>query len=164
MWLTWGSFALVQIVTNRYMKGRFWGTTMWIHRFFGLACLSFTGVFATKAWYEAFGWGIGNPLAIMNNSHSYFVFPVLWFVLFVVSGGIFTRSVMRRSMWNTKRALRIKMIHRICAYFVLLCGLLGIATGIYHYRVNKKHYSDFPLEWVHSIIFVLILGTMEVVW
>ena len=146
------------------MRGRFFGTTMYIHAFFGVACLSFTGVFAVKAWSLAWNWDYSNSIGIVSNYHSLFVFPVLWLILFVVLGGVMARSIMNRAVWDTRRALRFRMCHRIIAYFVLLSGLCAIATGIYQYRTYPSYASDFPLEWVHISCFVLILGSMEMAW
>jgi hypothetical protein len=60
--------------------------------------LLITGIFAIWAWYTV-GW------KIIDNGHSYFAFPVLFLVLFVVIGGVVSRSVGNRNVWNTAQAL-----------------------------------------------------------
>jgi heme A synthase len=62
---------------------------MWIHRLSGVIILLITFAFAFWAW-KKLGW------EIMDNSHSYFVFPVLFSVFFVAVGGVASRSILRR--------------------------------------------------------------------
>jgi cytochrome b involved in lipid metabolism len=129
------------------------GVHMWIHRITGTLILAVTLGFAIRAWQK-----IGT---ILDNLHSYFVFPVLFLVFFVAMGGVASRSILRRSKWNTALALRFKHGHRLAGYFLILMALGGIMAGIYFYRVNPKHPSDFPLEWVHGVTFVFVVVIVE---
>ena len=155
MWIAWSLFSLVMISSNRYLKGHLWNSRMWIHRIFGALILIITLYFAIMAW-KNLGW------EILDNIHSYFVFPVLFSVLFVVLLGVATRSIMRRSVWNTKFALNFKLVHKVFAYSIIVCGNLAIAAGIYEYRVNPKHPSDFALEWLNICFFVFFFLTIEI--
>ena len=86
-----------------------------------------TLTFAIWAWNKL-GWNI------IDNEHSYFVFPVLFLVVIVAAFGIASRSAMRRAVWNTKCALCVKNTHRVIAYLILLSAFLAVYYGIYFYR------------------------------
>lgn len=136
------------------------GATMWIHRISGLTIAVITLIFAIWAWSK-----IGpNGWKILNNEHSYFVFPVLFLILVIMAGGIATRSQLRRSVWNTKRALNVKWAHKIAAYLVILSAYCAIYYGILFYRQNPKHPSDFPLEWVQVVTVALVVVVLELVY
>ena len=128
---------------------------MWIHRIFGALILIITLYFALMAW-KTLNW------LVIDNVHSYFAFPVLFSVFFVVIFGVATRSILRRSVWNTKFALRFKNFHRIFAYLIIISGNLAIAAGIYEYRINPKHPSDFALEWLGLSFFILLILILEI--
>ena len=155
MWLAWGVLAIVQISSNRYMKGSHWDTRMWIHRISAGIIIVITLVFALYAW-GFLGW------AVIPNGHSVFVFPVLFLVLIVAILGVATRSMLRRQVWNTKSALVMKRVHWVFAYLIIVLGIGAIITGIYSYRTNPKHESDIPLEWIHLVVFILVVLALEV--
>jgi hypothetical protein len=127
LWAAWTIFAIVQIASTRWLKGSIPGTNMWVHRINGMLIIVITLTFAIWAWNKL-GW------TILNNEHSYFVFPVLFLVLVVAALGIASRSCMRRTVWNTKKALCVKNIHRAVAYLVLLSAFLAVYYGILFYR------------------------------
>lgn len=54
-----------------------------------------------------------------------------------------------------------KQWHKIPAYGVLGAGFFAIYFGIYYYRISPKHYSDFPLEILEALLFILVAGGME---
>ena len=64
--------------------------------------------------------------------------------------------------WKTRMALRLKKTHKICAYLTILSGVLAVFFGIYFYRINPKHPSDVPLEWIHIGFYFLIFLVIEV--
>ena len=41
---------------------------------------------------------------------------------------------------------------------------LGVSFGIYNYRNNSRHLSDFPLEWLNAGISILILIVAEIIF
>lgn len=58
MWGAWGVLGLVQLLTNRYLKGgNGWRYTMWVHRISGTLTLLITLVMALLALKEA-GWEV----------------------------------------------------------------------------------------------------------
>jgi hypothetical protein len=71
---------------------------------------------------------------------------------------------MNRAVWNTGCALKLKMAHKILAYLILLSGFGAVAFGIYFYRINPKHASDVPLEWIQMGIFGSVLLICELVY
>jgi hypothetical protein len=155
MWFAWGVFSLVQVSSNRYMKGSHWDSRMWIHRLSGGIIVVITLFYALYA-FGYVGW------AVIDNGHSYFVFPILALVLIVAVLGVMTRSCLRRKKWNTKTALVMKRVHWVFAYLIIALGIGAIMTGIYYYRTNPKHESDIPLEWIHLLLFVLAVVILEV--
>lgn len=157
MWLAWGVFSLVQISSNRYMKGSHWDTRMWIHRISGGIIVVITLIYALYA-FGYLGW------KVLDNGHSYFVFPVLALVLIVAILGVITRSMLRRSVWSTKSALVMKRVHWFFAYLIIILGIGAVMTGIYYYRINPKHESEIPLEWIHLTLFVLAITLLEVLY
>lgn len=56
------------------------------------------------------------------------------------------------------------MGHQIFAYLIILSANLGVAFGIYYYRNNSRHFSDFPLEWLNAAISILILAIAEILF
>ena len=157
LWAAWTIFAIVQVSSNRYLKGTMPGATMWIHRISGLTIAIITLTFAIWAWSK-----IGkNGWVILDNEHSYFVFPVLFLIVFIIAGGITTRSMMRRTVWGTRKALIVKMGHKIIAYLVILSAFCAVYYGILFYRQNPKHASDFPLEVVQVVCLSVVIVTLE---
>ena len=154
LWSAWSIFGLIQVSSNRYFKGACWKRTMMMHRISGMVILVLTLYYAAKAW-STLGW------KVIPNLHSVFVFPVLGLIVLIAFGGIFTRSRLRRSVWQTKGALMIKNIHKGFAYFVLIWSYFAIATGIHFYRMNPAHPSDFPLEYLHMTVMALIVFSLE---
>jgi hypothetical protein len=43
-----------------------------------------------------------------------------------------------------------------------LSANLGVAFGIYNYRKNDYHRSDFPLEWLNAAVSISILLLAEI--
>ena len=156
MWAAWTIFAIVQISSTRWLKGTLPGTNIWIHRINGMLIIVITLTFAIWAWRK-----VG---MIINNEHSYFVFPVLFLVVIVAAFGIASRSAMRRAVWNTKCALCIKNTHRVIAYLVLLSAFLAVYYGIYEYRIKPAHPSNFPLEVVQIVLLIFVLLTLELLY
>lgn len=154
LWASWSLLALLQISSNRYLKGPFWKINMWIHRVVGTVMMAFTLGFGFKAWNKLGG-------KVINNAHSYFAFPVLLLVFFIAIGGVITRSCLRRQRWNTRKALLMKKLHKYAAYFILVSGFLAVAAGILAYRTNPKHPSDFPLERLHMAGYLLVFAALE---
>ena len=88
LWTSWGLLSILQIASNRYMKAN-WESYHWIHRLVGMTMVVITIFYATYS-FGYLGWNI------LNNWHSYFVFPILFLILFIAAGGIITRSCLRR--------------------------------------------------------------------
>jgi hypothetical protein len=74
-----------------------------------------TLIFGYYAWQKL-------SFKILPNWHSYFVFPIFFGVPLVTIGGIITRSYLRRSVWNTAKALQIKRGHQIFGLLLILVG------------------------------------------
>ena len=127
MWTAWSVLSLVQFASNRYLKGTLYGKNMWIHRMIGTTIMLITLVFGWAAYkYENY--------YIFDNWHSKFVFIILFGVPFIAIGGIISRSFLRRSVWNTSRALYIKKGHQIFGILFILVGQAAVTSGIYYYR------------------------------
>lgn len=155
MWLCWSFVAAIQVSSNRYFKAEWLGIHMWIHRICGTIVMVATLYHGISAW-KTVGWNI------IKNMHSIFVFPILFLVFFVAIGGVFTRSRLRRNIWNTSQALKIKKIHKAFAYFVIVFGSFSILSGLYYYRNNKKHFYKEPLELYHAVGTIIVYVFLEV--
>lgn len=128
--------------------------TMWAHRLIGVSMIALTLGLGINAW-KSVSW------AYLKNPHLYTAFPVLFAVFFVAVGGVATRSNLRRCKWGTKTALLTKKIHKFFGILLLLAGAAAVAAGIHQYRMNPKHKSDFPLEALHIISYVVVLAFLE---
>ena len=131
--LAWTLFALIQISSARYMKGTNWKSHMWIHIISGLFVTAVTITFALWAlkkceWYF-----------IKDNPHAWAGVITLSCVAIISMGGIVTRYMLRNLSWNTKLALMVKKIHKICAYLIILVALVAIWFGIWDYRGKPTH-------------------------
>jgi len=82
-------------------------------------------------------------------------------VFFVAVGGIASRRMLHGSVWDTKAALSVKRAHKIFAYLVLLISQGALASGMQKYRINPKHASDVPLEWLHLAIMAVVVALLE---
>jgi len=95
--------------------------------------------------------------------HAWAAVIVLSCVFLIVLGGVLTRSMLRRLVWNTRTAILIKRVHKICAYSLIAVALVAIWFGIWDYRHNPKHLYDLALEWIVIAPIVLFL-ILEVVY
>ena len=55
----------------------------------------------------------------------------------------------------------MKRAHKTFAYLVLLLSQGALATGMHFYRINPKHASDVPLEWIHLGIMAIVVAVLE---
>ena len=111
MWAAWGIFGLIQLATNRYLKV-YWRYVMWVHRISGTIILLITFIIGILAIKNA-GWTIDAGI------HQALGLITLIFVLLIVLGGVFNRSMMQRVRWNTKKVLTIKTGHKV-RYFAFI--------------------------------------------
>ena len=153
LWTAWAVLAGVMIASNRWMKGGYIDSHLWIHRLAGVTILVITLWYAIYAWQK-----MGR---IEDNLHSYFAFPVLFLVFFIAMGGIISRSCLRRKKWETHKALGIKKFHRAAAYMLIILGTAAIMTGIYYYRTSPKRNIQFPWEWVNLVVWLIVLASLE---
>ena len=152
LWGAWGVFALLQIGSARYLKGKFPRAYMWVHIISGLLLTGVTVFFSLYAQYSL-RW------KIYNNSHSYTAFPVLYGSVFVTLLGFFARYALRNAKWNTKFALQVTWAHRILGHGLILFATMANATGIYQYRNNIKY--KFPLELFQVILYFFMAVVCE---
>jgi len=157
LWGAWSILALVQIASNRYVKGRAWRYHLWLHRIGGFLALALTLFAAFWAWHFI-GW------YVIYNWHTVFVFPVGALITFLVLGGLAADRVKATAVWNTKTALRAKVAHGWFGWFVILLGQAAVFTGIHYYRRNPAHASSFPLEYLQVALAVAVFLAMEIVY
>ena len=156
MTIAWGGLALLLVATNRYL-GSYWKTNVNLHASLGIVTVLTTVILALYAFSKV-------KWALINNSHSYFVFQVLILVTMVAAGGAYTRYMLHSSVWNTQKALNVKKTHKFFAYLTILLATGGVMTGIYWYRMNPNHPSDVHLEWIYFAYFIIVAGIMEVIY
>jgi hypothetical protein len=142
MWVAWFILGMSQIASTRYLKGSWPDVNMWAHRIGGGAMVAITSYYGVKAATT-----IGK---VINNEHSYFVFPLMLGVLVVAAGGIYTNysvNLNADNKWNTRQALDRKKWHTYPAYGTLATSFFAVAYGMHYYRISPKHYSEVPIEW-----------------
>ena len=68
-----------------------------------------------------------------------------------------------RFPWNTRLILRVKFLHKVISYALILCGNAAIFTGIYGYRTNiwAKHPNNIPIELINIGLIVFLLAICE---
>ena len=112
MWTSWGLLTIIQISANRYMKGAYWETYLWIHRIVGTVMTVCTIFYAVYAYWLCAWVNYG-------GTHGKYAFPTLYGVSLIAAGGILTRILLRRCKWRTRDALMVKSIHRLSLHMVL---------------------------------------------
>lgn len=127
MWAAWGVLGLVQLFTNRYLKGgNGWRYTMWVHRISGTLTLVITWTMAMLALKRS-GW------RVEAGVHQILGVVILSLVTVIVLGGVFNRITMQRLRWRTADMLRVKRGHRYFGFFMLLLSEAAIITGSLKY-------------------------------
>ena len=123
LWTVWGVISIIQISANRYMKGAYWESYLWIHRIAGTIMTLCTIFYATYAFWQC-AW------VNYQGTHGKFAFPTLYCVSAIAIGGVLTRILLRRCKWRTRDALCVKTLHRIFAYLLIIVGNGAVFTGI----------------------------------
>ena len=156
LWIAWFGLGMAQVASTRYLKTTNPELSMWVHRISGSLMVLLTGWFGGQA--------ITTVNKVINNEHSYFVFPMLILVVLAAAMGALTDYQQKENKWNTAEVLSSKMWHKIPAYSVLGAGFFAIYYGIYYYRISPKHYSDFPLENLEALLFFLVAAGAELLY
>ena len=128
MWLFWTIFAKVMISTSRYCKGRLWKIGTKIHLVIGLIIHALSFVFC-------------NILPRYKDddtteSHTNQGGAVLFIVIPVSLLGFLTRILLNKCKWNTRIGLRVRLLHRVVSYIIIIIGNIAIITGIHSYRMS----------------------------
>ena len=124
---SWGLFALIMVVTNRYMK-QLWSINVKIHAILGFIVTGLTIGMAIYGIYNC-GWEL-----YTDNIHMWLASPVTTCVLLLAIGGSATRYKLQNSKWDTRTALNIKMVHKVFAYLIIAISIATVGTGIYFYK------------------------------
>lgn len=82
MWIAWVGLGMTQVGSTRYLKTTYPEFNMWVHRISGSLMVLITGYFGVKAATT-----VGK---IINNEHSYFVFPMLLTIVIALAMGFYT--------------------------------------------------------------------------
>ena len=130
---SWCLMGLAQFGVNRYCK-KYWWLHMWAHRIIGTLMTLFTYIFGILA--------IKSMGKVSVGFHEIVGCIYLAFTGMLLLGGVATRSILRRSTWNTPFALRFKMMHRTFGYLLLFLGQVQIQVGGHDYGTNPKHITD----------------------
>ena len=128
MWLCWTIFSIAMISTSRYCKGRLWKIGIKIHLVIGLIILALSFLFC-------------NILPRYKDddtteSHTNPGGAVLFIVIPVSLLGFITRILLNECKWNTRIGLRVRLLHRIVSYIIIIIGNIAIITGIRSYRMS----------------------------
>ena len=116
------------ISTSRYCKGRLWKSGIKIHLVIGLIVLVLTFVFCKIL-----------PRYKDNDTTDLHTNPggaVLFIVIPVTLLGFLTRIIMNKCSWSTRLGLRIRLLHKLVSYIIIIIGNIAIITGILTYRTS----------------------------
>ena len=156
MWVAWFVLGSSQVASVRYLKGSWPNINMWVHRIGGSAMVVLTSYFGYKA--------ISTVGKVINNEHSYFVFPIMLSVLLVAAFGsssLYDVRLSTNNQWNTKIKLDEKKMHTYPAYGTLAASLFAMSYGMHYYRISPKHYSDVPIEWYQVALTIFTVLAAE---
>ena len=156
MWVAWFVLGSSQVASVRYLKGSWPNINMWVHRIGGSAMVVLTSYFGYKA--------IATVGKVINNEHSYFVFPIMLSVLLVAAFGATSNydvNLSTNNQWNTKMKLDEKKMHTYPAYGTLAASLFAMSYGMHYYRISPKHYSDVPIEWYQVALTIFTVLAAE---
>lgn len=141
------------VTSIKYLR-TYWKFNVKLHAFLGLVIAATTVGMALYALKNV-GW------AIIINNHFYFIAPVVVLVVMVAIGGMLTRYMLQNSKWNTQSALKIKKVHKVIAYSTILLSIGAVGTGIYQYRINPNHPSEYWFEIIYLSGFVIVSFIVE---
>jgi len=97
MGISWGLLGLIQITTNRHLKGHLW-LYLHVHTILGIIIPIITIVVPLFAWYYKDWEFVPSPHLVGN-------FPVFFLNILVPITGILTRIYLNKADWNTRRTL-----------------------------------------------------------
>ena len=72
----------------------------------------------------------------MGDPHAWFAYPTFYLVTLITFLGILSFVLLHRFPWNTRLILRVKFLHKVISYALILCGNAAIFTGIAYYRTD----------------------------
>ena len=117
------------IATGRYLKGYLWFPRNMIHLILGIIILVITFYFCSNLpHYRSDSTG---------DRHTSSGRPVLILIVPVCITGYLGRIILNKCKWKTRLGLRIKLLHYIISYIIIIIGTIANITGIYSYRINK---------------------------
>jgi hypothetical protein len=105
MWAAWGVFGFIQLLSNRYLKGK-WRWNMWLHRISGTCILLLTFTVGLMALARS-------EWQVSAGFHEILGVIILALVTLPVLGGVFNRSRMMRLRWRTDLMLKVKRGHQV---------------------------------------------------
>jgi hypothetical protein len=104
MWGAWAAFALVQIITNRYMK-HYWRQSQFIHRS--------SGILITIATLFYGIYGIWKLKKVTPDIHAPMGIFTTFVVLFLAISGLVAQSRLLSGTSNSAALLRYKNFHKV---------------------------------------------------
>ena len=129
LWISWTIFSLIMIISGRYNKGNIWKSRMKIHLVLGFLILILTFIFCNIVpWYKK---------SSTSHLHTNVGSAVLYAVIPVVVIGLLSRIMLNKFKWYTRFGLRLKMLHKLLSYLIIIVGNIAIITGIHSYRTSS---------------------------
>ena len=164
MWIMWTVFSILMISMNRYLRGRLWKFRQWIHTLLGFVVFAITiyfAIFILNALYLP----ISKP-EMTDKPHAWFAYPTFYLVTLITFLGILSFVMLHRFPWNTRLILRVKFLHKVVSYALILCGNAAIFTGIFSYRTSiySKHPNQIPLELINVGLILFLMFTAEILY
>lgn len=153
----WFFFSQIQLLSHRYLKSYLWPYAFYIHAITGTVMYLLTLFMAVFALNKL-------GFLMIKNVHYWFVFPVFNLTLFIVGFGYYAKRLGTKSEWNTRTYLRWRFVHQYLGFKFIMVAQGALTSGIYYYRINPKHYTDTPLEWIQLGVFFGMIGMQEIIY
>ena len=119
MWTTWGLFALIQIISQRHLKGTLWRQSFWVHAITGSLLYLIQFSFALYGSNLHYGYR-----SKQTSTHSTVVTPTYTASALAVVLGILVhiQAFLDKLEWNTKALIMIRLIHKFVGYLFIIGG------------------------------------------
>ena len=150
MWLCWGLFPLILIVTGRHLKFLF-KIRMWLHIIFGIATVATTVSYAIYIWkYKR----TLNEDGSIGSQHNFIAKIIFYWCIIHAVLGILSRLVMRFLKWSSSIVFLMKFIHQWSAYLLIIWANYQLYTGMA--SLNSKYTYVLFIYHLAAVIALVI--------
>jgi len=132
------------------------GLSMWTHRISGFLIFAATLTIAMLTFKQ-------DEWELKPGLHPALGLTVVVCMSALTIGGITTRMLLEKTVWNTVLALRIKMGHKLLGYIVILVSQVALLTGGIAYS-GRGHPLAKTLVILEVILFAILVLLFEILY